>query len=334
MKTFRTALVITSIASPNAVLKAFAQGCAEHGYRFIVIGDRSSPHEFALEDCDFWSLERQRSMPFALVKELPERHYARKNLGYLEAMRAGVEVILESDDDNIPGLEFWSTRSPQLECDLVTGSGWVNVYRHFSGERIWPRGFPLEKLQEPVPLPTTTGQRNTPIQQGLADGDPDVDAIYRCTGVLPVDFDKRDRPLALGRGAWCAFNSQNTTWFKEAFPLLYLPSYCSFRMTDIWRSYVAQRIGWENGWELIFHNATVRQERNEHDLMKDFAQEVVGYQHNRAICAALEALPLKPGREHIPENLVACYEVFISMGLIGVEERPLLRAWLDDVAAR
>src|SRR5438270_335676 len=74
-----------------------------------------------------------------------------------------------------------------------------------------------------------------PIQQGLADENPDVDAIYRLAFPLPLTF-RTDRRIALGGSAWCPFNSQNTTWTREAFPLLYLPSYCSFRMTDIWRS--------------------------------------------------------------------------------------------------
>ncbi|MBV5271274.1 MAG: DUF288 domain-containing protein, partial [Afipia sp.] len=78
---------------------------------------------------------------------------------------------------------------------------------------------------------------------------PDVDAIYRLTLPLPQSF-REEQPVALGRNVWCPFNSQNTTWWKEAAPLLYLPSFCSFRMTDIWRSFVAQRIAWENGWHI------------------------------------------------------------------------------------
>jgi hypothetical protein len=35
---------------------------------------------------------------------------------------------------------------------------------------------------------------------------------------------------------------------------------------------------WENGWHILFHGATVRQERNDHDLMRDFADEIPGYQ--------------------------------------------------------
>ena len=76
---------------------------------------------------------------------------------------------------------------------------------------------------------------------------------------------------------------------------MYLPAYCSFRMTDIWRSFVAQRIAWENGWNVLFREATVRQRRNPHDLMRDFRDEVPGYVANREICAALQALELEPG---------------------------------------
>jgi len=326
-----TALVITSISGPNPVLRSFAAGCSAQKVDFIVIGDKPSPAVFDLEGCDFWSLSRQQTMPFALAQLLPERHYGRKNLGYLEAIRRGAAVILESDDDNYPRAEFWVQRERERAACSVQNSGWVNLYRYFSNERIWPRGFPLEHVHhDPPALPPAT-TRQCPIQQGLADENPDVDAIYRLTGVLPVDFISREDPVSLGRGAWCPFNSQNTTWFREAFPLLYLPSFCSFRMTDIWRSYVAVRICWENGWDVLFHNATVRQERNAHDLMKDFADELIGYQNNMAICQRLEALRLEPGTDRILPNMLLCYAEFMSMGLIGMEERPLLEAWAADM---
>lgn len=329
----RTALVITSISAPNAVLRSFAEGCSARGIDFILIGDRPSPPDFQLEGCDFWGLQRQATMPFGLARLLPERHYGRKNLGYLQAIEAGAEVILESDDDNFPREAFWGERKREHDAAVFQNSGWVNLYRFFSNEPIWPRGFPLENLQDAIPAEPAASKRNCTIQQGLADENPDVDAIYRLTGKLPLDFDQRDVPVSLGKGAWCPFNSQNTTWFKEAFELLYLPSYCSFRMTDIWRSYVAVRICWENGWDVLFHNATVWQERNAHNLMKDFADEVIGYQNNKAICEKLAALKILPGVEHIGANMLVCYKEFIAMGLVGEEELPLIEAWQKDMAA-
>ena len=44
--------------------------------------------------------------------------------------------------------------------------------------------------------------------------------------------------VSLGK-AYSPFNSQNTIWFKEIFPLLYLPVSCSMRATDIIRGLVA-----------------------------------------------------------------------------------------------
>jgi hypothetical protein len=43
----------------------------------------------------------------APIKFLPSKHYARKNLGYLIAIKNGAEIIIETDDDNIPEKNFW-----------------------------------------------------------------------------------------------------------------------------------------------------------------------------------------------------------------------------------
>ena len=182
--------------------------------------------------------------------------------------------------------------------------------------------------------PTVTGltQGNivAPIQQGLADGNPDVDAIYRMTRALPVNFDKSE-PVALDAGCWCPFNSQNTTWFREAFLLMYLPASCNFRMTDIWRSFVAQRIAWTCGWKILFHQATVKQERNVHSLTDDFADELPGYLHNTSLCGMLEDLDLAAGPANITENLRRCYHLLTEEGLVDKDEMNRVDAWMEDM---
>jgi hypothetical protein len=102
-------------------------------------------------------------------------------------------------------------------------------------------------------------------------------------------------------------------------------------MTDIWRSFVAQRIAWENGWSLLFHEPTVWQERNEHDLMQDFADEVPGYLSNELIARELEALPLKGGTAHLCENLKLCYDKLIEKRWVSEGERDLVDAWVSDL---
>lgn len=328
-------LVITSIAAPNAVLKACADMCSKNGVKFIVIGDTKSPNDFQLEGCDFWSIDRQLGMDSALAKIVPTKHYGRKNLGYILAIKENAPSIIETDDDNFPMEGFFKFDGAQQQVGSLTFPDlqWVNVYQHFSDTNIWPRGYPLENLQAaPIDFAKAeSGLRHCPIQQGLANENPDVDAVYRLVCQLPLNF-KDGQQIALGKNAWCPFNSQNTVWYPEAYPLLYLPSYCSFRMTDIWRSFIAQRIAWENNWDILFYSPTVWQERNEHNLLKDFADEVSGYLNNNRIAQELSKLNLRSGTEHLGDNLIKCYAKMIEMDLVGKEEMPLVEAWLKDIS--
>ncbi|MDR1594830.1 MAG: STELLO glycosyltransferase family protein [Prevotellaceae bacterium] len=327
-----TFLIITSVAShEHPVLRQFSVQSAEHDIPFIMIGDTKSPKDFNLPGCDFYSIERQQKLDFELVKSLPVKHYARKNIGYLIAVSKNAGVIIETDDDNYPYPEFWNKREKALQAYQIRRQNWVNVYKYFTEKDIWPRGFSLNDIRNEPPALTVESLVEAPIQQGLADRNPDVDAIYRLVLPLPLTFDKH-KPVALGADSICPFNSQNTTWFKEAFPLLYLPSFCSFRMTDIWRSFVAQRICWENEWNVLFHHATVWQERNDHNLTGDFEDEIQGYLYNHVIIENLKRLKLKSGVENIPENLLICYEQFIRMSLIDKMEIKLIEAWLNDLS--
>ena len=326
-----TFLIITSIANDqHPVLKQFAKETSENNVSFIVIGDTKSPQEFNLSGCDYYSIKRQKELAFELRKELPFKHYARKNLGYLIAIKKGAEIIIETDDDNFPLSNFWNTRNKQVKSHLLTNEGWVNVYKHFSKATIWPRGFALERIKDEFPTLYKQTTVVCPIQQGLANKNPDVDAIYRFTQALPITF-KNSSNISLGKNAFCPFNSQNTTWFKEAFLLLYLPSYCSFRMTDIWRSYIAQRIAWTCGWSILFHKSTVWQERNDHNLLNDFIDEISGYTNAELIYESLKNLDLREGIENISNNMKICYQKLVDLELIGKSEMDLLNRWINDV---
>ncbi len=328
----KISIVVTSISGPNKALQDLAEGCAEKGHYFVVIGDEASPADFHIEGCDFYDLKRQKETGLKFAQICPTRHYARKNIGYLLAIRNGASTIIETDDDNLPLQPFWAARQRTQNIAVIENSGWVNIYRYFSDQNIWPRGFPLDRLKEQIPefKSLKHADLDCPIQQGLADDNPDVDAVYRLTLPLPQTF-RKDRRVALTDGSWCPFNSQNTSWWPDAFELLYLPAYCSFRMTDIWRSFIAQRIAHLNGWAILFHEPTMRQERNEHNLLRDFNDEIPGYLHNSQLCQALESLPLETGAEKISDNLKICYEKLVGMSLIGAEELQLLDAWLEDI---
>jgi len=331
----KTALVVTSISKPNSVLKELAAGASKHDCVFYCIGDLKSPSDFNLEGCKFISHDSQTSdSSYRLSALLPDNHYARKNYGYLKAIDDGAARIVETDDDNMPLENFWSILQPEMTSEQVESDDrWINAYQFFTDQLIWPRGLPLNRIkQNSKEMATRIQNVVSPVQQSLANGDTDVDAIYRLVLSNNVTFEKRDYPLSLSKGQWCPFNSQSTSWDRRAFELLYLPSYCSFRMTDIWRSFVVQACLWANDWNLSFSNASVFQARNEHNLMKDFEDEVPGYLNNEKIIDELSKLPLLAGDNKLLYNLVLCYEKLMSLNLIESKEEKLIEAWVHDVS--
>ena len=99
----------------------------------------------------------------------------------------------------------------------------MNIYSHFGRPDIWPRGFPLEDIDVRRPVAYLPEYASIPepargvlappmlVQQGLADLDPDVDAIFRLTQVQELKqarFCKRSPSLRLSPGTFSPFNSQ------------------------------------------------------------------------------------------------------------------------------
>lgn len=325
------ALVITSIAKDdNRVLNIYAEQLPDK-FNFIVIGDKKSPEKFNINNCSFYNIEQQEQLDFSLSVALPYNCYQRKNIGYLLAMRDGATTIYETDDDNLPYQNFFEEQSFFQENNILENNKLYNVYSWFSSESIWPRGFPLESIQSKQYTSAPkfiTKKTFTPILQGLADLDPDVDAVYRMTQKLPILFDQKPSITLLN--TYCPFNTQNTIHHQKVFPLLYIPVFCNFRVCDIWRSFVAQRICFEYGWGINFFAPTVEQKRNEHDLLEDFKDEYPGYIYNNQIIAGLKTLKLNNNEDKIYDNLISCYQLLIDQKYIGKDEMQPLTLWIKD----
>lgn len=325
--------VVTTIQGPTECMDGLLSHLRPLHAPLLILGDAKGPFTYGATGSELVTLNDQLDSGFKLAKLLPTGHYCRKNVGYLLAFQRGAQRIYETDDDNAP-LESWAARERVVEAQSVRPRRWFNAYRAFTDANIWPRGLPLDRILQPdswehdadAPLES----HDCPIQQGLADRSPDVDAIWRL--VLDRDFSFEQRPsIVLPAGTWSPFNSQSTWWWPPAYPLMYLPSYCSFRMTDIWRSFIAQRCLWELGHRLAFHAPEVYQERNVHDLMRDFRDEVPGYESNDALVQHLVDLELEPGPAAVGDNLLTCYRALVTAEYFPATELELVEAWLGDI---
>ena len=327
----RFAAVITTINSPNDGMQQLLEFGTLVGAPVIVVGDTKTPDTWGETAFEFLSVAKQREIFPDFADIVPTRHYARKNLGYLRARMQNVEWIYETDDDNVPTESPFGPRDLNVEAQtFASDSRWLNVYETFgySSENekpvlIWPRGFDLRSLKG-ISSPGNSQIVQSPVQQGLANGDPDVDAIYRLVLGNFVSFNLGE-PIALTQGQICPTNSQTTWWHSSIHQLMYLPSTCTFRLTDILRGFVAWRILQERNETVTFHSPIVRQDRNEHDLLRDFKDETELYIYSDEIIDGLSKLSLN-GKD-FSQQLEICYEFFIQLKLVSEDELRILAGW-------
>ena len=322
---------MTTINHPNEAMLQLIKFSEEASSKFIVVGDTKTPATWEEVGCDFLSVESQLKFFPQLAAITPTKHYARKNFGYLRAKATGAEWIYETDDDNYPLKNPFDARDLELiGSTFKSSSKWLNIYaifgvksENFNQKYPWPRGFDLNSLDNKY-VPDLDQTVISPIQQGLANGDPDVDAIYRLVIGELVTF-KEHNPVVLQPGQVCPTNSQTTWWHKSVYQLMYLPSTCTFRLTDILRGFVAWRILVEESQFISFHNPVVRQDRNDHVLLKDFKDEVQLYIGSSEIIEALLDLQIR-GLDR-QDALLACYEALVAYGVVSADEILMLSEW-------
>ena len=317
-------IVVTSINDINSCLKALS---SNDQFDLLYVADKKSP-KIDNENIKFLSIEDQKVICSDLDYVMPFNTYSRKNFGYLHAYKNyNSTFLIETDDDNYPLVNFFNeNRSVDVSGILSSNSKWVNAFSYFTTERVWPRGFPLEQVNKsfhPKPKDEIVNVLS-PIQQELANGDTDTDAIFRLVYPgLDIEFSALNSPLVLDQASYCPFNSQSTVWFQLAWPLLYLPFSCSFRLVDIWRGYIAQKWLKNNDLFLTYKPPSMKQIRNEHNLISDFSDEIPGYLGVSRFCEVIDSIDEKEADKFLLE----AYQFLIDERFFDPEEIEGVRAW-------
>lgn len=320
-------IVVTTINYPSAALKKLA---ALKDWHLVVVGDKKTPKDWQLENCDFLSIERQQTLDYEIIKLLPENHYCRKNIGYLYAISQGAQIIYETDDDNelIDGIITLSDDDEQVEVKAKDTNS-VNIFAYFGQPTVWPRGFPLDHIIDSRNYEVkNVSKQRCGVIQGLINKDTDVDGIFRLTQYREVYFDKKP-PCVLPIGTFCPFNSQNTIFFYESFWGLMIPSTTSFRVCDIWRSYIVQRLLWDLDLRLCFISPMAVQERNEHNLFKDFCDEQDLYLKSGNLIQFL--LSWHSQAVNFTERMMNLTHKLVTAEYLKNEEIAVTQAWIRDL---
>jgi len=320
-------IIITSIFQPTEAVQVFAQ---MSDFQLVVVGDKKTPKDWNCPNVIFLPVDDN-----SLLKEtklqlaLPYNHYCRKMLGYLYAIQQNAKIIIDTDDDNVPKTDWHFPGFDGIFLLFNNDQKFVNIYNYFTEQHIWARGLPLNAINRKNDFSTAKPEfTKVGIWQGLADEDPDVDAIYRLVSEKPCVFNEKP-PIVLDNGAVSPFNTQNTCIRRELFPLLYLPVYVSFRFTDILRGLVAQPIMWLYDFHLGFTSATVVQKRNPHDYFKDFLLEIPMYEHCEKVVELVEKVVTV--NRSISDNLYEAYCELSRHNIVTVNELSVLETWLEDI---
>ena len=332
----RNTLVITSINKPNEAIKKFQKLCKKNETDLIFVADKKTPKFKYGSDLKFLSINYQKALPFKISKKIPINSYSRKNIGYLYSILNEAKKIYETDDDNYPKKNFFLQNIHSLKHHKIQESGFVNIYKYFLSQEvnIWPRGLPLSKIKNEKKLfiKQKNGLEKFSIIQRLCDENPDVDAIYRLINKeINIKFDKQ-KSFYVNNKSYVPFNSQNTIWNHEVFPLMYLPTYCTMRATDIWRSYIATHIMNKLNMKILFTSSTVYQKRNAHNLYNDFKLEIPVYRDVEILVSELNKVKIYNSKKYMLINLFNCYKKLVEKKIFEKKELKLVKLWCEDIS--
>ena len=338
--------VVTTIFEPS---EAVRRQVRLERWCLVIVADKMSVREYNTgwfpgqgnDAVVYLTPEEQEAMkiPFS-VDALPWNHFGRKNVGFLYAILHGAEIIWDFDDDNL--LKFWlrgatPPGAPSLDASIpgehncVNGSmeallpkehNWptYNPYPKLGAPSLpsWPRGLPLDDIKKAQSFNTAltsvrVGCSDIAVLQSLAEYQPDVDAIFRFTQPIPFWFNRsrEHRPLIIPTGVFTPYNAQATLHFSSGFFGLFLPVTVNGRVSDIWRSYFAQRLYWDIGAKIGFASRPlVVQDRNGHNYIKDFEGENDVYMKSKQLIIFLGQWRGRGATivERIEELWIALYE--------------------------
>lgn len=336
--------VVTTIFRPSPAVNGTCHRLPD--WCLVVVADCKGPATYPLNGpCAhvYLTVDAQRDMartsPF--VRALPWNHFGRKNVGYLYAIAQGAQRVWDFDDDNglvVPGDVLERAALGAGAADQVQGWGerQINPYPLLGATKFaWPRGLPLDAVQTPSVAVADTAPFDTStigIVQSLANVNPDVDAIYRLTRPLPLDFARADPAacLVVPPSVFAPFNAQATLFARrDMLWALYLPVTVHGRVSDIWRSYFVQRLMWDAGARLAFAGPWVDQIRNEHTLLADFDAEHDLYIKARALVDVLSAWV--PQSTSLPGRIVELYREMHDRKFIEADDVSNVERWVEEL---
>jgi len=337
----KIALVTTTINVPR-VLPLY--GAHNGSVAFFTIGDEKTP--MAADETplcyNYYNPERQNKLGYGCSELIGWNCIQRRNIGFLEAVRYGADIIVSIDDDNYPMDPFYFDNFHDLLVQPFNGlavkpATWFNPGA-LCEPQIIQRGFPAEALPNCFSVRPVT-DAPVGVAQGMIMGDADVWATARHsifaarnrnrpTVVNPTELLRSGVVLKPTHQDWTVFNTQNTAFIRQLTPAMFCPPGLG-RGDDIVAALVTQRVMRETGHFVHFGRPFAFQERNEHDGQADIAAESWIMRYVGEIARELDDLSIP--EESIVDKVRAIYGNFLQFDWFPKPAIMAALAWCDDI---
>ena len=272
-------IATTTINKPTKALKLFAKN---KNCKLVVALDKKSK-KFDLKNSIVLSTKYQEKKWPKLSKLVGWNCIQRRNFAILEAFERGAEIIALIDDDNIPYKNWFKNIyvNKEIKCkEIKTNKKIFDPVGYTNHSNLWHRGLPLELVNN---RKYKVGKKNLikpDIQANFWNGDPDIDAVCRMIFKPECNFKKSLFPFFSKKIS--PFNSQNTLITRKAIKDYFLFPHIG-RMDDIWASFYVT----SKKYRVLYNEPTVYQQRNVHNLIKDFKDEYIGYVNSLKLVESL-----------------------------------------------
>lgn len=299
-------IVTTTINLPTIAIKKFD---SMKEWTLVVSGDKKTPDGYKLENGIYLSPEDQEKFSPKLSSLIGWNCIQRRNISTLYALtHLKADIVAFVDDDNIPkdgwgeNINFDSTEVDVYDAESKVFDP-LSVTEH--SKDLWHRGYPVQLLNRRNSNFIKKSVEKFDIQADLWDGDPDIDAICRLSHPNQYYFSNKNFYASLQK--WSPFNSQNTFMTRESASKFFMMLDVG-RFDDIWAAYYVESFG----HRVKYGTPSVFQDRNNHDLLKDLENEMLGYRNTLALIDSLESSP-ENIRRHLSKRAVEALDTFENL---------------------
>ena len=360
--------VTTLCHGTTEVLKNLQRIVSLPKWCIVVVGDKVPRARYTKsltqkDNVFFLSPKYQKRYAGGYFRNLSTFHcLARKNVGFLFAIRSGARIIFDFDANIVlkPLSDGVTTPHPFFYKESMDSSVYMsksmlvrfeganstssssrffNPYPHMGASinPSWPRGFPLDELESTnrsiISMKINVGDipfGNIGVIQSMCDRVCDNDAVYRMTfpNADKLRFKKNPNitPFLIPHNRYTPYNAQATTHLYSSFWGLYLPTTVPERVSDIWRSYITQRIMKEIGLYLVYTPPKISQNRIFPQPSKLMGEELELYQKTTSLIKFLDEW--ESSALFLSERIYNLYSRLYENGFIGQRDVEAVNEWL------